>query len=159
MLLGQSLSATNCELETLKSRLSACNTKKSYLETELRSLQKENVAIKDFKSDLSSVNVELLKECRQENQQFSAKLSETQEEVSDLHGKLSEEKERCNALERSEKEFKTKVTSNQRKCQLLEKKIIKLECKLQTKEEEIRDITKKFTSSKTPELADGRIDE
>ncbi len=35
-----------------------------------RSLQKENEAIKDFKSDLSSVNVELLKECRQENQQF-----------------------------------------------------------------------------------------
>merc|ERR1719468_1233565 len=159
MLLGQSLSATNCELETLKSRLSACNTEKSYLETELRSLQKENEAIKDFKSDLSSVNVELLKECRQENQQFSAKLSEAQEEVSDLHGRLSVEKDRCNALERSEKELKTKVTSNQRKCQLLEKKIIKLECKLQTKEEEIKDITKKFTSSKTPELADGRIDE
>ncbi len=30
---------------------------------------------------------------------------------------------------------------------------------IKTKEEEIRDITKKFTSSKTPELADGRIDE
>ena len=35
-----------------------------------RSLQKENEAIKEFKSDLSSVNVELLKDSRLENQQL-----------------------------------------------------------------------------------------